>query len=212
MNETHTEVSFSAKEKRLPPVKPHNKDVRPREHLLKEEVNTLLRHAGDGRYGDRNYCLVLMMYRHALRVSEAADLVWDNVNLKDRKILIVRQKDGDTTAHYLERDEVIALTKLAKKPADRVGFVFKSARGECLSVNGIYRIVSDLGRAAGINFQGGGSVHPHMLRHAKGYQLAAAGTDTRAIQGYMGHRSINSTVIYTQLAPDRFKNFGKGDL
>jgi type 1 fimbriae regulatory protein FimB/type 1 fimbriae regulatory protein FimE len=46
-----------------------------------------------------------------------------------------------------------------------------------------------------------------MLRHACGYKLANDGHDTRAIQHYLGHRSIASTVRYTALAPDRFKGF-----
>jgi site-specific recombinase XerD len=49
-------------------------------------------------------------------------------------------------------------------------------------------------------------VHPHMLRHATGYALANRGTDTRTLQAYLGHRSIQSTVRYTELAPGRFKN------
>jgi len=49
--------------------------------------------------------------------------------------------------------------------------------------------------------------HPHMLRHACGYALANRGHDTRAIQGWLGHRSITSTAVYTALAPNRFKDF-----
>jgi integrase len=49
--------------------------------------------------------------------------------------------------------------------------------------------------------------HPHMLRHACGYALANKGHDTRAIQGWLGHRSITSTAVYTALAPNRFKDF-----
>jgi site-specific recombinase XerD len=49
--------------------------------------------------------------------------------------------------------------------------------------------------------------HPHMLRHACGYALANKGHDTRAIQSWLGHRSITSTAVYTALAPNRFKNF-----
>lgn len=50
-------------------------------------------------------------------------------------------------------------------------------------------------------------VHPHMLRHACGFKLANEGHDTRAIQHYLGHRNIQHTVWYTEMAPDRFKNF-----
>jgi type 1 fimbriae regulatory protein FimE len=52
-------------------------------------------------------------------------------------------------------------------------------------------------------------VHSHMLRHSTGYKLANDGHDTRAIQHYLGHRSIASTVRYTALTPDRFKGFWK---
>ena len=47
-----------------------------------------------------------------------------------------------------------------------------------------------------------------MLRHACGFKLANDGHGTRAIQAYLGHRSIMSTVRYTALTPNRFKNFG----
>ncbi|MBP7864118.1 tyrosine-type recombinase/integrase, partial [bacterium] len=52
-------------------------------------------------------------------------------------------------------------------------------------------------------------VHPHMLRHGKGYQLASKGIDTRAIQAYFGHKNIQHTVVYTKLDPSRFKGFGR---
>jgi site-specific recombinase XerD len=46
-----------------------------------------------------------------------------------------------------------------------------------------------------------------LLRHACGYALAAKGHDMRAIQQYLGHRSITSTAVYTALAPNQFKDF-----
>jgi len=45
-----------------------------------------------------------------------------------------------------------------------------------------------------------------MLRHACGYKFANDGVDTRTIQGYLGHRSIQHTVRYTELSAKRFKN------
>ena len=50
-------------------------------------------------------------------------------------------------------------------------------------------------------------VHTHMLRHACGFKLANDGVDTRALQAYLGHKSIQHTVRYTELAPTRFKGF-----
>ena len=52
----------------------------------------------------------------------------------------------------------------------------------------------------------GFATHPHLLRHACGFQLANQGTDTRTLQAYLGHRNIQHTVRYTELSPTRFKN------
>jgi site-specific recombinase XerD len=75
-------------------------------------------------------------------------------------------------------------------------------RGAPFSVAGLEKLISRLGVAAEMPFP----IHPHMLRHATGYALANKGTDTRTLQGYLGHRSIQSTVRYAELAPNRFKN------
>src|SRR6516225_8587931 len=48
-------------------------------------------------------------------------------------------------------------------------------------------------------------IQPHMLRHACGFKLANDGHDTRALQHYLGHKNIQHTVRYTDMAPDRFK-------
>jgi len=46
-----------------------------------------------------------------------------------------------------------------------------------------------------------------MLRHACGFKLANQGVDTRALQHYLGHKNIQHTVRYTELSPDRFRDF-----
>jgi len=68
---------------------------------------------------------------------------------------------------------------------------------------GLRKMVARLGVAADLGFP----VHPHMLRHACGFKLANDGVDTRSLQAYLGHRNIQHTVRYTELAPARFKNF-----
>jgi type 1 fimbriae regulatory protein FimE len=69
----------------------------------------------------------------------------------------------------------------------------------------VRKLVKRAGENAGIDF----SVHPHMLRHACGYKLANDGHDTRSLQHYLGHKNIQHTVRYTELAADRFKGFWK---
>lgn len=72
-----------------------------------------------------------------------------------------------------------------------------------MTASAVRKMIARAGEVAEISF----SVHPHMLRHAAGYKLANEGQDTRAIQHYMGHRNIQHTVRYTELAADRFKGF-----
>jgi len=74
-----------------------------------------------------------------------------------------------------------------------------------MSAVGFRRMITRLGKTAKMPF----SVHPHMLRHACGFKLANDGHDTRTLQHYLGHKNIQHTVRYTELAPDRFKNFWK---
>ena len=77
-----------------------------------------------------------------------------------------------------------------------------AASGAPFTVSGLQKMVERAGMEAKMPFK----VHPHMLRHAAGYVLANRGTDTRTLQAYLGHLSIQSTVRYTDLAPGRFKN------
>jgi site-specific recombinase XerD len=65
------------------------------------------------------------------------------------------------------------------------------------------RMVERAGTVAGFEFK----AHPHMLRHACGFALANKGHDTRSLRAYLGHKNIQHTVRYTELSPDRFKDF-----
>jgi site-specific recombinase XerD len=82
-------------------------------------------------------------------------------------------------------------------------FVFVSERGSPFTTPDFARMIERAAANAGLELK----AHPHMLRHAFGYALANEGHDTRAIQGWLGHRSITSTAVYTTLAPNRFKDF-----
>ena len=111
-------------------------------------------------------------------------------------------KNGIASVHPLRGPELRALRRL-QRDYPHTAYVFVSERKAPLTVDAIRKIVNRAGREAGIEFQ----VHPHMLRHATGYKLANDGQDTRAIQQYLGHRNIQNTTRYTELAPDRFKDF-----
>lgn len=185
------------------PVRRANAAYRSREYLSDREVAALMEAAASvGRHGARDAALILVAYRHGLRVSELVSLRWDQVDLRQGLLHVVRLKHGIPSVHPLRGPELRALRRLQRAYPDTV-YVFVSERKAPLTTDAVRKIVGRAGREAGIKFP----VHPHMLRHATGYKLANDGQDTRAIQHYLGHRNIEHTTRYTELAPDRFKDF-----
>ena len=177
-----------------------NRDLRPREHLTEREVEMLIEAAKTNRWGQRNSTMILMAFRHGLRASELCGLQWSDVEFESGSLHLRRAKGGAASTHPLLGDELRALRVLkreAKSP-----FVFVSERGAPFSTSGWAKLIERAGVEAKMPFP----VHPHMLRHACGFVLANKGTDTRTLQAYLGHRSIQSTVRYAELAPGRFKN------
>ncbi len=200
-------VKFTPKKKKRPgpPPRRPNADKRAREYLTPAEVKDMIDAAKTvGRHGLRDALLILIAYRHALRVGELIDLKWEQFDLDAGKLHVNRLKNGDSSVHYLEGDEIRALRKL-RREYERSSFVFASERQGPLSINAVHKIVVRSGEVAGLEIP----VHTHMLRHGKGFQLASQGVDTRAIQAYFGHKNIQHTVRYTQLDAHRFKGFGK---
>ncbi len=185
------------------PVRRANVAYRSREYVQEQEVTALVQAAGQvGRHGARDATLILLAYRHGLRVSELVSLRWDQVDLQHGLLHVTRRKHGVPSVHPLRGPELRALRRLQRDyPA--TAYLFLSERKAPLTTDAVRKIVGRAGRQAGLAFP----VHPHMLRHATGYKLANAGQDTRAIQQYLGHRNIQHTTRYTELVPDRFKDF-----
>jgi len=177
--------------------------LRPREYLTPSEIERLVSAARSGRHGHRDATLILIGYRHGLRASEIADLEWSQVEFTRAASLHARRvKNGKPSVHPLRGDELRALRQLRKLYPDSA-FVFATERGGPFTPDAINRLVKRIGERAGLGFP----VHAHMLRHACGYALANAGHDTRAIQDWLGQRSIQHTVRYTELTPTRFRDF-----
>ena len=182
------------------PLRRPNAQLRPREHLTEREVGKLIEAAKGNRWGQRDATMMLIAYRHGLRASEVCSLQWSDVEFESGSIHLRRAKGGATSTHPVLGDELRALRALkreAKSP-----FIFVSERGAPFTTAGFANLIERAGVEAKLPFK----VHPHMLRHACGYTLANKGIDTRTLQAYLGHRSIQSTVRYTELAPGRFKN------
>lgn len=180
-----------------------------RRYLTSTEVERLLVAAKKGKFGVRDYCLLLMCFIHGCRVSELTSLRCSDVDLDEKKIFISRLKNGLSTQQPLCEREYRAIKHWMSSRVDMEGaesdWLFLSSRGTPLSRQQIHRLVRNYGWLAELPVD----IHPHMLRHACGFALADQGMDTRLIQDYLGHRNIRHTVHYTASNALRFQKAWK---
>ena len=186
-----------------PPRRKTNAELRAREYLTDAEVTKLIEAAGDNRYGHRDATMVLLAYRHGFRVSELVGLRWEAIDFNAGRLHVNRAKNGAPSVHPLSGRELRALRRLRREQEPQSPYVFTSERAAPFSTAGFRKLVARLGVAAKFDFP----VHPHMLRHACGFALANKGVDTRSLQAYLGHKNIQHTERYTELAPARFRDF-----
>jgi len=198
MAASHLKLVAPNSDKRTTPKRGTNASYRTREHLVAGEIERLL----DATQCLRDRGMILVAFRHGLRASELCDLRWDQIDFAAATMHVRRLKHGTEATHPIEGDELRLLRRLQRETASPSPFVFVSNRGAPFTRAGFARLVERAGVAAGLELK----VHAHMLRHSCGFELARRGVDTRAIQGYLGHRCIEHTVAYTALAPGRFAN------
>jgi type 1 fimbriae regulatory protein FimB len=175
-----------------------------RKNLSGRVFERLLEAVKGSRNQTRDRCLLLLMFRHGLRVSEACGLVLEQVDVESRILHVARLKGGLCTTHPLRGDEIRAikawLVERSRMKAPGRAF-FLSEQRKSLHRSTVNLALRKYGEKAKLPV----AVNPHMLRHACGFALADQGADTRLIQDYLGHRNIQHTVRYTATNPARFE-------
>ena len=144
-----------------------------------------------GRHRVRDEAIILLMFRHGLRTAELVALKWTQIDLAGGYIEVHRVKHGHDSIYPLRSPELRALRQI-QRDYTGTSYVFVCGRKAPLSTRSIRHIVARAGELAGIAFK----VHPHQLRHACGYYLAAQGHVTRAIQDYLGHKNIHRRTLF----------------
>ena len=114
----------------VPPRRLTNKKLRPREYLTPKEVDRLITAAKkrNGRYNLRDATMILVAFRHGLRVSELCALTWDQIDFSTGMMHVRRVKNGIDSVHHIGGEEMRALRALKREDASS-RFVFMTERG-----------------------------------------------------------------------------------
>ena len=174
--------------------------------LSRQDIAALLASTSGQRQAARNRCLLLLLFRHGLRISEACRLTLAQVDVPHRVLHVTRMQHGRSTTHPLRTDECQAIEAWLRERArmqPQTDAFFLSERRQPLSRKTAWLLLRRCGVRAGLP----GAIHPHLLRHACGYALADQGADTRVIQAYLGHRCLAHTLKYTAERPMEFATF-----
>src|SRR5262249_11495045 len=117
-----------------------------------DEVKRLIDAAKCSRWGHRNATMILVAYRHGLRVSELVNLEWTQVDFAGAHLHVRRLKRGAPATHPLGPDEMRALRRL-KRESPASPFVFVSERGAPLSTEGFARLLQRASATAGLDIK-----------------------------------------------------------
>lgn len=177
------------------------------ETLSVEEVERILkRPKTDNPIGFRDRTCLEMLYATGMRVSEAAGLKVNDVNLdvgfvrcrgkgdKERIIPV-----GKIAIKYLNNYLSSIRPALAKKNIEP--YLFLSHLGKRISRQSIWKMLKKYARQTGIKKE----IGPHTLRHSFATHLLERGADLRVVQEMLGHANISTTQIYTHVNKERLK-------
>jgi site-specific recombinase XerD len=141
--------------------------------------------------------LVMTMYGAGLRVSEACRLQIDDIDSKRMVIRVQEGKGGSDRYAKLGERMLSVLREYYRQERPPGSYLFPGQPADRpISPDSVRRVVKKAVEACGISKK----VTPHVLRHSFATHMLETGTDIRVIQVLLGHRSIRTTQLYTQVS------------
>ncbi|MGQ9523541.1 MAG: site-specific tyrosine recombinase XerD [Armatimonadota bacterium] len=174
--------------------------------LTVEEMRALIQYEGpDPVQAIRDRAIIELMYGSGLRVAEAAGLDVSDVDLQERTVRC-RGKGGKDRVVPFGAPAAEALEAYLGSVRGRLSrgsdsALFLTRLGRRFSTSGLWRLIKERARAAGITRP----VSPHTLRHSFATHLLEGGADLRVVQELLGHASIATTEIYTHVTSDHLR-------
>jgi integrase/recombinase XerD len=175
--------------------------------LSEEEVEALLNApAVADPLGNRDRCMLEVLYATGLRVSELVNLKHNQVNL-NQGVIRVLGKGNRERLIPLGDEAVRWLTDFVKGPRNEIlldrstDYLFPTRRGDRMTRQAFWHIIKRYARKASVDKQ----LSPHTLRHAFATHLLNHGADLRVVQMLLGHSDLSTTQIYTHVARERMK-------
>lgn len=144
----------------------------------------------------RDWAVILLLYGCGLRISEAMGLTGDVLPLGETLLLTGKgNKQRIVPILPQVRDAISQYAALCPYDIDKADPLFRGTRGGALSATLVRRMMQQARNALGLP----DSATPHALRHSFATHLLAGGADLRSLQELLGHASLSSTQIYTEV-------------
>lgn len=176
-------------------------------YLSRDDVKKLL-NAPSGIYETRDKALISLLYTSGLRVNELKNLNKDDVDFNGGTIKVNNGKGGRDRITYTDHKTLQLLKDMIYKRTrkgreDKGPALFTSRIGERLSARSVQRSVKKASEIAGLQDK---NITPHILRHSFAVHLLKGGLNLKEVQQLLGHESLSTTAIYTELSDQDLKN------
>lgn len=187
-------IKYPKKEKLLP------------KFIKENELNEILNASKDGEFGQRNNLIIELLYATGVRVSELVNIKISDIDFSNKQIRILGKGSYERFVYFGEYAESALNTylndlRIKLLNGKRNDYLILNKNGNQITTRGVALIIDNIIKETSLKI----NISPHSLRHTFATHLLDAGCDLRSVQELLGHKSINSTEVYTHVTSERLK-------